>query len=277
MLRRILDVGLQPDVEVMFANTGKEREETLDFVHEIETRWAVPIVWVEYRRKYLPRYKKVDRAFAAACARKADGRQDSYPVKPKGVTEPGFVEVSYLTASRKGEPFDNLIDMVALPNMLTRLCTQEMKIRVIKKAMLRRGHTHWDNIVWIRADEPRRVARMRAPTGQRWENTLPLVDAGVTKPEVLAYWAASPFDLQLPLDANGETFGGNCDLCFLKSTAKRHALAVAYPERVVWWAHQEARTGMRFRDQKAAYANLLTLAPVACTTDDDLGDCICHE
>ena len=30
MLRRILDVGLQPDVHVLFTNTGKERPETLE-------------------------------------------------------------------------------------------------------------------------------------------------------------------------------------------------------------------------------------------------------
>lgn len=275
MLRRILDVGLQSDVHVMFANTGKEREETLDFVHEIEQRWAIPIIWLEYRRQYLPKYKNVARADAAACARKVDGRV--YPPQPKGIREPGFVQVDYLTASRQGEPFNNLIDMVALPNMLTRLCTQEMKIRVIKKAMLVRQYKYWDNIVGIRADEPKRVARMRVPTGQRWENVLPLADGGITKADVLAYWATSPFDLQLPLDANGETFGGNCDLCFLKSTAKRHALATAFPERVIWWAHQEARTGMQFRNQKAAYSHLLALPPEICSTEDDLGDCVCHD
>jgi len=32
MLRRILDEGLRPDVHVIFADTGKERNETYDFV-----------------------------------------------------------------------------------------------------------------------------------------------------------------------------------------------------------------------------------------------------
>jgi len=277
MLRRILDVGLQPDVHVMFANTGKERPETLDFVHAVETRWDCPITWLEYRRQYLPKYRSADREQAAASARVHAGVVN-HP-KPKGMHEPGFVEVTYATASRNGEPFNNLIEMVALPNMTTRLCTQEMKIRVIKKAMLARGYTYWDNVVGIRADEPKRVAILRAPTGQRWDNVVPLADAGVTKAAVLAYWAAAPFDLQLPLDENGETYGGNCDLCFLKSTAKRAKLAREFPEKVIWWAEQEARTGMLFRDQRAAYSNLLQIAPeaAACMTDDDLGDCVCHD
>ena len=33
MLRRILEAGLQPDVHVLFCNTGKEDDRTLDFVH----------------------------------------------------------------------------------------------------------------------------------------------------------------------------------------------------------------------------------------------------
>jgi hypothetical protein len=44
MLWQILDAHggtLPDDVHVCFANTGKEREETLRFVHECETRWGV--------------------------------------------------------------------------------------------------------------------------------------------------------------------------------------------------------------------------------------------
>jgi 3'-phosphoadenosine 5'-phosphosulfate sulfotransferase (PAPS reductase)/FAD synthetase len=51
MLRHILDThgGTLPDnIKVVFANTGKERQETLDFVHECGQRWNVAIVWVEY-------------------------------------------------------------------------------------------------------------------------------------------------------------------------------------------------------------------------------------
>jgi predicted phosphoadenosine phosphosulfate sulfurtransferase len=46
MLRRILDVGLQPDVHVLFADTGKERPETYDFVRACAAQWDVPIPWV---------------------------------------------------------------------------------------------------------------------------------------------------------------------------------------------------------------------------------------
>src|SRR4051812_42051434 len=48
MLRNLMDDGV--DVSPMFCNTGKERDETLDFVHEIEVKWGIPIVWLEYTR-----------------------------------------------------------------------------------------------------------------------------------------------------------------------------------------------------------------------------------
>src|SRR5689334_7834999 len=100
MLRRILDAGLQPDVHVLFANTGREREETLAFVYEIETRWQILVHWLERPM------------FASAHER-------------------GYNEVTYATASRHGEPFEQLIaERACLPNPAQRWCTSELKTRV---------------------------------------------------------------------------------------------------------------------------------------------------
>lgn len=272
MLKQILDAhggALPSDVHVCFANTGKERNETLDFVRDCGERWGVQIHWLEYRRKHIPVYRKEERKLAAAVARAAAGRSYLLPGD-----EAGFIEVTYETASRCGEPFENLIDLMALPNVTTRMCSQELKVRVIKKWMMARGYGEWTNVVGIRLDEPRRVARMRAPTGQRWENQLPLADAGATKAHVLVFWSGQDFDLQLPVDDDGETYLGNCDLCFLKSTPKRLRIAKETPDAVAWWIEQERRTGMRFRDHRSGY-DQLHLA-VACA-EDDLGDCVCHD
>lgn len=46
MLRRILDVGLQPDVHVLFADTGQERDETYAFIRTVMERWRVIVPWV---------------------------------------------------------------------------------------------------------------------------------------------------------------------------------------------------------------------------------------
>ena len=50
MLRQVLDNNDDMgDLIVTFANTGKEHPATLDFVKECSERWAVPIVWLEFR------------------------------------------------------------------------------------------------------------------------------------------------------------------------------------------------------------------------------------
>jgi 3'-phosphoadenosine 5'-phosphosulfate sulfotransferase (PAPS reductase)/FAD synthetase len=52
MLHEILAAhggALPSDIIVGFANTGKEREETLRFVHECGSRWNVDIHWIEWR------------------------------------------------------------------------------------------------------------------------------------------------------------------------------------------------------------------------------------
>lgn len=45
---------------VVFANTGKERPETLDFVQECAERWDVPIPWLEYDPEAPHRTRLVD-------------------------------------------------------------------------------------------------------------------------------------------------------------------------------------------------------------------------
>jgi hypothetical protein len=49
MLRRVLDEGLQPGVHVVFADTGREREETYSFVATCMARWGVPIHRIQGR------------------------------------------------------------------------------------------------------------------------------------------------------------------------------------------------------------------------------------
>ena len=199
MLRRCADAGLDADVHVLFANTGKERSETLDFVRDVEEQWRIPVTWVE---------------------------RDP---------EVGFREVSYETASRAGEPFHELIvERNFLPNPVTRFCTQELKIRVMRDWMIARGYEHWTNVVGLRADEPGRVSRMRNGKPEMWDVVLPLSDAGVRVGDVDAFWAAQPFNLRL------QKWEGNCDLCFLKGRAKRTRIMRDKPELADWWIGVES-------------------------------------
>ena len=87
-------------------------------------------------------------------------------------------------------------------------------------------------MIGLRADEPRRVWRMRAgDCGSRTgaSGVLPLADAGVREPDVIDWWKRQPFDLAIP------SYAGNCDLCYLKGRAKLIRINRGDPSLADWW------------------------------------------
>lgn len=162
MLRRALDAGLDRDVHVLFANTGKECEETLEFVDECASRWGVLVRWIEFD------------------------------------ATTGWREVTPRSASRKGEPFAALIAKRGyLPNPASPYCSSEAKFRPARGFMESLGYDEWDSHIGLRADE---MGRVRKHRGQKIEGgwaVMPLADAGVTVRDVNAFWAAQPFTLRL--------------------------------------------------------------------------------
>jgi hypothetical protein len=221
MLWRTLQANggaLPADCPVVFANTGKENPATLDFVRDCSVYWGVPVVWLEF------------------VSRAADG----------------FCVVDYASASRSGEPFDRLIAQKRrLPNVVQRACTEELKVKTIARYLAAVGLADADVVVGVRADEPHRIPRLRA-NGR----TLPLVEAGVGKADVHAFWRASPFDLALPY----EDGHGNCDLCFLKTYGQVMARIKEQPMKAVWWAGKESATGARFHKDRPGYQAMADFA-----------------
>ena len=161
---------------------------------------------------------------------------------------PGFAVVDFGTASRNGEPFDALITKKKfLPNPITRFCSEELKGKAITKATSLESD---QTMVGIRADEQQRIAKLRARGLM-----LPLIDAGITKTDIRAFWKQQSFDLQLE-ERNGITALGNCDLCFLKGPNQIAGLVKDNPDRAVWWANQEAKIGATFRSDRPSYSSL---------------------
>lgn len=233
MLWRVLQSndGLPDGTMVVFANTGKEAEETLEFVRECSLRWDIPITWVEY------------------------------------TSGGGFQVVDFDTASRKGEPFEALIQKRQyLPNPVARFCTTELKILTAVRYLRSIGWEEWDNLIGMRADEPARVAKVRAsPSGgtKGVERHVPLASDGIGVQDVLEFWRNQDFDLGLPV-VNGKTMHGNCDLCFLKPPAQRLSLIREKPSRAIWWIAQEASIqssrivdGARFSKDGPSYAQIM--------------------
>ena len=239
MLYQVLQAhgGKMPDQAIVcFANTGKEEENTLKFVHDCSVNWGVKIHWIEYQDHEDPisRYK----------------------------------EVTYETTARNGEPFEAIIrKRNYLPNPVTRFCTSELKIRTMACFLKQSGlfddcsKSELENASWIglRYDEARRAAKIVD------KRRIPLYTAGVTVQHISEFWDKQEFNLELPT-YKGRTLAGNCDLCFLKPMNQVATLIAEKPERAIWWAQMEALAlasrpdGATFRKDRPSYASMVQFA-----------------
>ncbi|MDF0543356.1 hypothetical protein PX699_13440 [Sphingobium sp. H39-3-25] len=238
---------LPPYVYVVFCNTGKERIETLRFVYECGNRWGVHIWWLE----------RSD----GDCARATPSER--------------FNVVGFNSASRIGEPFSALIKKRGfLPNAVTRFCTQELKIRVMKHFMLSMGHETWTNMVGLRADERKRVMKQvlnNAQGKQWWNSYCPLALAGVVERIVWRFWLGRNNDprkleyyLPQGFDLGLRRYEGNCDGCFLKGYEILCQSEREQPGTLAWWAEEEAGiTELKGRPQTARFVTEYTYAALA--------------
>lgn len=217
MLHQIVQAhdGILPtDVYVNFANTGKEREETLRFVHECGSRWGVAINWIEYRDD-----------------------------------QNGFELVGYNSASRNGEPFQHLIDKKRrLPNWKERWCTALLKVQPMTDFAASVGLQpgSYGEVIGLRNDEGSRIlkalhnaefvkkGKVYVPRVPPRKVLFPLARAKISKADVMAFWREQSFDLGL------EPWEGNCDLCFLKGRSIRKRIIRGNPACAPWWASNES-------------------------------------
>lgn len=182
----------------LFANTGKEREETLDFIDQCGKEFDLDIEWVE------------------AWVNEEKGKGTDYKI------------VNYLSASRKGEPFKDVIKKYGLPSKLYRHCTRELKevpIHKYAKEYFKGGKYY--TAVGIRADEKH---RLKSKDGYLY----PLAEMNIDEPFIRRWWDNQSFDLQL------KDYEGNCDLCFLKSKRKKLTILKENPQVGAWWRQMES-------------------------------------
>lgn len=174
---------------VVYANTGHEREETLEFVNECDKRWNFNTIWVEldYINNEIS-HKIVD--FNSA----------------------------YRNHLKNGEdPFEKLIEKRGMPNMNTPFCSEYLKKYPINKYMRSIGLKKKDykTILGIRSDEPSRLNWDRA----KKENIKYFAEFGkVTKNTINKFWGSQDFDLKLA------SYQGNCMMCWKKSNRKLYTI-----------------------------------------------------
>jgi 3'-phosphoadenosine 5'-phosphosulfate sulfotransferase (PAPS reductase)/FAD synthetase len=239
---------------ILFANTGKEREETLDFVHECDTRWNLGVIWIE---------------------------ADVNPEIGKGT---GFKVVTYETASRNGEPFDAVNSKYGLANIAAPTCTRELKTVPLQKYMASLGYDDWLTAMGIRYDERHRATEYKDRVSKPF---YPLADEQmrVDKGFIRRWWDRQPFELgvyiqkelfelhyqqqgtykllfckpapwqnqyhydkpKMPHHLDTETqyfiplkdYEGNCVLCYKKSFRKLLTLVKEQPQLAPWYQQQQ--------------------------------------
>lgn len=218
MLKILLENYPKDDLIITFANTGKEREETLVFVDQCAKFFNVDIIWLEARFK---------------------------PYTKGEITKKDclyFDIVDFNTASRKGEPFADMLKLHPyLPNIYKRFCTQLLKVETIQLYLDSIGVTDYKTALGIRRDEPQRYWRLKKDDSR----IFPLWDYHVNSIQVREFWAKQDFDLKL------HSYQGNCDLCYLKGVNIKRTILRENPKIAQWWIEQEKTVGATWEKKRS--------------------------
>jgi len=179
------------DICVLFANTGQEHEKTLEYVRDCDRQYRLGVAWVE----------------AVFDMRKGKGTKHKV--------------VSFETAARKGEPFNEMCKKHGLPNSQFPHCTRELKLypmwHYLKSIGWKPGS--YQTAIGIRADEFDRISS----SAKKNNIIYPLVDWGTCKDNVLKWESKQPVRLGIP-----EHYG-NCTWCWKKSFRKLATVANETP------------------------------------------------
>lgn len=193
---------------VVFANTGKEVEGTLFFIDECSQEWNIPIVWVEA----VPVESK---------------RGKWWGVKHKIVT--------YETASRKGEPFEEMIKHLGIPSTNASFCSDQLKRKAIQSYLKSIGWKGYWKAIGIRSEESdKRVkkdySKKRILYPVRHINPK-------SKEDIFNWWNNKDFDLDIHPDE------GNCDNCWKKNMNMLTRNAIRNPKSFEWWKEMTDKHG----------------------------------
>lgn len=191
------------NISVTFANTGQEHESTLDFVRDCDNHFGFNTVWLE-----------------AVVGGEGVGIQHKI--------------VDYDSASRNGEPFEEVIKKYGIPCMSHPQCTSRLKEEVMydfRRSLGWKRNTYY-TAIGIRADEMDRISDRK----DELKLIYPLARLGWTVEMVKAECKKWPFDLQIP----GDHYG-NCVVCWKKSMRKLMTIAKEQPERFDFFDRMEQK------------------------------------
>jgi hypothetical protein len=195
------------NIVFVFANTGLENEQTLEFVERCDKHFGWGVQWIE---------------------------AEVYQGMRK---QSGYYMTDFDNASRKGEPFESVIKKYGIPNQAFPHCTRELKqspIKAFSKQWFNGEKYH--TAIGIRIDE---MDRMNAKA-KEMGFIYPLIDSKMipaSKPMVNFYWRSMPFRLDL------KGYQGNCATCWKKSDKKLFQIAKENPDAFEFMNRMESVNG----------------------------------
>lgn len=194
------------DIVYVFANTSREKEQTLIFVNNLTAYFGIPIIWVE------------------AVIHPETGEGTTHKI------------ISYETAQRDGQVLEAVIKKYGIPCSKTPVCTRESKKYCINSFIRSIGWNLSETLIAIgyRADEPKRIDLEKA---QKYNHWYPLYEWQIRKSDVAVFWNKQVFDLGL-IDAEG-----NCKVCFKKSDEKILFQLMTEPIDAKWIYSMEQKYG----------------------------------
>lgn len=202
------------DMVFVFANTGEENEETLEFVEKCDKHFDLNVHWVE------------------TVVHGGQRKKSTHKV------------VDFDSASRKGEPFEDIISKYGIPNKSFPHCTRELKLNPITSFTQEYfGTNDYYTAIGIRIDEADRM-------NDKWKERkliYPLIHSDMqpmTKPKINFFWKQQPFRLNL------KGYQGNCKTCWKKSNKKLFTIAKENPSYFEFMNRMEKkypRVGAEFK------------------------------
>jgi hypothetical protein len=202
------------NIVFVFANTGLENEQTLEFIDRCDKYFNLNVQWIEAEIVQL--HKKGTR----------------------------FYRTDFENASRNGEPFEQMISKYGIPNQANPHCTRELK-----GAPISAFGVEWFNgekyhtAIGIRQDEADRMNAKAKEMGFIY----PLISSRMmpsTKPMINFYWRSMPFRLEL------KGYQGNCKTCWKKADKKLYQIAKENPKAFEFMDTMEQKYGNFFPAQR---------------------------
>jgi hypothetical protein len=146
----------------VFANTGKELEETLEFVNKCDIEFNLNLIWVE---------SLISNTYGQGIKHKI---------------------VDYNNCSRNGEPFEAIISKYGIPSQGMPFCSDYLKKSPIRSFASSIGWDDYTTAIGIRIDEPKRLKK------KSFRVLYPLAQLKyMTKQNINAWWEKQSFNLNI--------------------------------------------------------------------------------